>query len=197
MNKNKTFLFIDGTNLYAGQYELFGPDRYLNFSKFIKQIENKLRVKFERIYFYASYSPQPKKLTQKNKNYLKNEALFYRSVQKTGRVIFFKGYRLKSSGKEKEVDVKIAVDIVHFAHLGLYDRLYFISEDADFAHALFIAKELRIKIHILALENRIPLRFIYLFPTFVLSFNKRTNLKRLGNKKISVIRLSESCIKRV
>lgn len=27
----KTFLFIDGTNLYAAQYELFGPDRYLDF----------------------------------------------------------------------------------------------------------------------------------------------------------------------
>lgn len=43
--KNKTYLFIDGTNLYAGQYELFGPDKYLDFSKFIKQIENKEFIK--------------------------------------------------------------------------------------------------------------------------------------------------------
>ena len=34
----KTFLFVDGTNLYAGQYELLGPDKYLVFSLFFKEI---------------------------------------------------------------------------------------------------------------------------------------------------------------
>jgi hypothetical protein len=46
----KTYLFIDGTNLYASQYELFGPQRYLDFSKFIKEIEEKIKVKKERLY---------------------------------------------------------------------------------------------------------------------------------------------------
>ena len=47
----KTYLFIDGTNLYAGQYELFGPKAYLNFSKLIKETEKKLDITFEKIYF--------------------------------------------------------------------------------------------------------------------------------------------------
>ena len=73
----KTYLFIDGTNLYASQFELFGPQKYLNFSKFIKEVEKKIKVKFNKIYFYASYSPKPKRLSKKQKLYLKNEALFY------------------------------------------------------------------------------------------------------------------------
>ncbi len=28
MKKKKTYLFIDGTNLYAGQYKLLGPNKY-------------------------------------------------------------------------------------------------------------------------------------------------------------------------
>ena len=39
--RKKVFLFIDGSNLYAGQYELFGPKKYLNFSKLIEEIEKK------------------------------------------------------------------------------------------------------------------------------------------------------------
>ena len=41
----KTFLFIDGTNLYAAQYKLFGPKMYLDFPSFIKEIENKIMYK--------------------------------------------------------------------------------------------------------------------------------------------------------
>ena len=116
----KTHLFIDGTNLYAPQYKHFGPKKYLYFPIFINEIEKKLKVKFDRINFYASYSPQPKNPTQKEKLYLKNEALFYRSVKQTKNTVFFTGYRSKTSGKEKEVDVKLAVDIVDFAHRNKY-----------------------------------------------------------------------------
>ena len=72
----KTFLFVDGTNLYAGQYELLGPDKYLVFSLFIKEIESKTGISFDKIYFYASYSPRSKNPTKREKLYLKNEALF-------------------------------------------------------------------------------------------------------------------------
>jgi hypothetical protein len=44
----KTFLFIDGTNLYAAQYELFGPDRYLDFP-FLPAIAQKHQVKKKRL----------------------------------------------------------------------------------------------------------------------------------------------------
>lgn len=187
----RVFLFIDGSNLYAGQFELFGHSRYLSFPNFIDQIERKLKVKFSQIYFYASYSPKPKKLTRKAKQYLKNEALFYRSVRATKRVVFFKGYRSKTSGKEKEVDVKLAVDIVDFAHRGQYDSIYFFSGDADFMHALKIAERLSKRIHILALENRIPYRFSFIYKTHAfLFFSTKLKEKVLPVQKIKVVRLN-------
>lgn len=53
----KNYLFIDGTNLYASQYELFGPDSILSFPEFIKTLEQNIKQSFLKIYFYASYSP--------------------------------------------------------------------------------------------------------------------------------------------
>lgn len=182
----KIFLFIDGTNLYAGQYELFGPKRYMDFPKFIELVQSKLKIKFNRIYFYASYSPKPKRLAGKINLYLKNEALFYRGVRKTKDLTFFRGYRSKTSGKEKEVDVKLAVEIVHFAHLNKFDSLYLFSGDADFMHALKIAESLKKQIEVIALENRIPNRFSYIYKTNILIFSKPI-LKTLPSQKIKII----------
>ena len=54
--------------MYAGQYELFGPAKYLDFSLLIKELQQKLGIKFDKIYFYASYSPNPKNPTKKKRN---------------------------------------------------------------------------------------------------------------------------------
>ncbi len=183
----KNYLFVDGTNLYASQYILFGPKRYLIFSKFIKEVKKKIKVKFNKIYFYASYSPKPKRLGKKQALYLKNEGLFYKSVRETENVYFFKGYRSKTSGKEKEVDVKLAVDVVDFAHRNKFDSLYLFSGDADFMHALKIAEGLRKKIFVLATENRIPNRFTYIYKTIVFSFYRKIRI--LPEQKIKVTML--------
>ena len=170
----KIYLFVDGSNLYAGQYELFGPKKYLDFGKLIEQIEEKLEIKFSRTHFYASYSPKQTTLTTKVKNYLKNEALFYANAKKLKNLIFFKGYRSPTSQKEKEVDVKLAVDIVDYAHLNLYDELFLFSGDADFTQAINVAVRLKKKISILAIQNRIPFRFTCYYRTHIIVF-QRTN----------------------
>jgi len=188
------YLFVDGTNLYAAQYELFGPKEYLNFSEFIKEIQRKIKIKFDKIYFYASYSPKSKQSTKKQRAYLKNEALFYRSVKETKNTVFFKGYRSKTSGKEKEVDVKLAVDIVDFAHLDKYDNLFLLSGDADFMHALTKAVKLKKKVAILALENRIPNRFVYFYKTFILKFDLVEEIKINKKQRIKIVCLKRSKI---
>lgn len=195
-NRKRTFLFIDGTNLYAGQYKLFGPKRYLDFSKFVSIIEKQLRVKFNKIYFYASYSPKSKKPTKKEKLYLKNEALFYKSVRRTKKVFFFKGYRSPTSGKEKEVDVKLAVDIVNLAHLDKYQSCFLMSGDADFMHAVRIARGLGKTVFVLALENRIPNRLSYFYPTIIFLFNRRLGQKISPRQKIRTIFLSRKILAR-
>lgn len=166
--KEKTYLFVDGTNLYAGQYALFGPGKYLDFPKLITLIESKLNITFHKIYFYASYSPKTKKPTQKQKLYLKNEGLFYRSVQNTKKLTFFKGYRSPTSGKEKEVDVKLTADLVSMACLNKYTSVYLFTGDADFLQALFAIQPLKKKINILCFQNKIMFKGSYYFKTHLL-----------------------------
>ena len=194
----KTYLFVDGTNLYASQYELFGPKKYLNFSKFTKEVEKKIRVRFNKIYFYASYSPKPKRLTKKRKLYLKNEALFYRSVKRTENVIFFKGYRSKTSGKEKEVDVKLAVDLVDFAHRKKYRKVYLLSGDADFMAALEKVKSLKIPIEVLCMENKVMFKSVLFYQTRILSLTGRSILLKKIKKRLRIVGLkSEDLVKQV
>lgn len=189
--KMKIYLFIDGTNLYAAQYELFGPKKYLDFSKFIKEVEEKIKVKFNKIHFYASYSPNPKKPTKKEKLYLKNEALFYKSVKKTKNVVFFRGYRSKTSRKEKEVDVKLAVDIVDFAHRDKFSSMYLFSGDADFLQALFAIKSLGKKIFVISLQNKVLYRAAFFFLTYVVVFRKPVKIKFLRFQRKAFIQIEE------
>ena len=183
----KSFLFIDGTNLYSAQYELFGPNKYLIFPKFIKEVEKKIKIKFNQIYFYASYSPQPKKPTIKEKQYLKNEALFYRSVKQTVNLFFFTGYRSKTSGKEKEVDVKLAVDIVDFAHQNKYDEVFLISGDADFMEALKVSQRIGKYISVICIENKIMFKSLLFFKTYIIKFtNKAINIYKIRKKPFIV-----------
>lgn len=193
----KTFLFVDGTNLYAGQYQLFGPGKYLDFSLFIREIEDGLAITFNKIYFYASYSPKPKRPTKKQIAYLKNEAFFYRSVKNTKRVFFFTGYRSKTSGKEKEVDVKLAVDIVDFAHRNYYKKVYLMSGDADFMEALHALRRLHLQVSVLCIENKVMFKSILFYPTHIMAFGKnRVKLRKIRNLP-KYIHMSEDVVKRI
>jgi uncharacterized LabA/DUF88 family protein len=188
--KMKTFLFIDGTNLYAAQYQLFGPDKYLNFPSFIREIEDKIKVKFDKIYFYASYTPKKTKPTKREKQYIINEFKFYQSVKKTKSLIFFKGYRSKTSGKEKEVDVKLATDLVGYGLLSQYDTAYLMTGDADFLQALFFIKKHnpKITVKIICLDKKIMYKGAFYFDTFILNFsNQRLNFH--PKQKIKIINI--------
>ncbi len=184
----KAYLFVDGSNLYAGQFELFGPLKCLVFSQFIREVENKIGIHFDQIYFYASYSPQPKRPTEKEKLFLKNAALFYKSVKETEKAIFFLGYRSKTSGKEKEVDVKLAVDVVDLAHKNKYKVLYLLSGDADFMQALHVVKDKNIQINVLCLENKIMYKAMLFYRVFVLNFTGRIiQLKKIRNRPRNIV----------
>lgn len=176
------YLFVDGTNLYAGQFALFGPGKYLFFSEFLKQLEETLHKKFDKIYFYASYSPRSKSPTKKEKEYLTNEYLFYKSVKRTQGVVFFQGYRSKKSGKEKVVDVKLTSDLVSLSMAKKYQEDFLLTGDADFLEALFCSGKYAktVRHNIVCIENKIMYRGSYYFPTYVI---KLTGKKLDINKK--------------
>lgn len=191
----KTYLFVDGSNLYAGQYELFGPNEYLNFSKFIEEVEAKLKIKFDKVYFYASYSPRPKRITKSIENYLKNEGLFYQSVRKIKNIEFYKGHRSITSGKEKGVDVALASDLVRFSCEMKYKYGYLITGDADFQHCLEIAVEKRRFINIIAIENRVPCRLSILYKTNVFWFKNKPKL--FDYRKIKFFKFNKDCVEEI
>ncbi len=170
----KTYLFVDGSNLYGSQFNLFGPNKILAFDKFIDRIEKYLKLIFDKIYFYASYSPNPEKTTKKQKLYLKNEGLFYNNVRQIKKVEFFKGYRSPTSGKEKEVDVKLAVDMIDMAHKNKFDQMFLISGDADFLHALFAVDKLKKRAQLICLEDKVMFKASFYFKTIVLFQNKHS-----------------------
>lgn len=189
-------LFIDGSNLYGSQYKLFGPDHYLDFSLFMNQVEKHLKITFKKIYFYASYSPKSKNSMSKEKKYLKNEAFFYKSVRETKKVIFFKGYRSPTSGKEKEVDVKLAVDMVDFAHRKKFDKFFLLSGDADFMQALHALKALHLSTAVISIENTIMYKALLFYKMYIIQFSTREiRLYKIRKKPFYVALAKEDVVK--
>lgn len=158
MNK-KTYLYIDGTNLFAGQNELFGPKKYLSFKSFVAEI-NKI-IKIDKIYFYASYLPTKGRLATKYKYLVVPESLFYKDVKSTSNLEFYKGHRSPTSGKEKGVDAHLAVDIVRHAFENTCNKVVIVTGDADLIYPVEIAKSLGKKTYSFFLPNRFSLELAY------------------------------------
>lgn len=172
----KTYLFVDGSNLYAGQYDLFGPKKYLNFERFVKELEKNMDLVFNKIYFYASYSPRPKIISKKVGLYLNNEALFYRSCQKVKKLVFIKGHRSLTSGKEKGVDVALASDLVRYSCERKFKHGYLLTGDADFQRAVDIAKKKNRMMKIISIEGREAYRLSMSYQTTICWFEKRPKM---------------------
>jgi len=143
----KTNLYIDGTNLFAGQNDLFGPRQYLDFAYLIKEI--KKLVKINEVFFYASFMN-----AKQRGNRAVAEALFYRQVKETDNLFFYKGHRSPASGKEKGVDVHLAADIVRDALTGKCREVIIMSGDADLVYPIEIANNFGIYTKAIFLPNR-------------------------------------------
>ena len=184
-SKPKTILYIDGTNLFAGQNELFGPKRHLSFEFLIKEI-NKL-IKIHRIYFYASYMNQKGKSSLNYKELIASEALFYREVKRIPNVIFYKGHRSVTSGKEKGVDVHLAVDIVKDVFSGNCDNVVIMTGDADLIYPIEVIKTLNTSTYAIFLPNRFSLEMAFKAKrAFVLNF---LNKFKVGRKLPGQLRI--------
>jgi len=178
-----TYLFIDGSNLYASQYDLVGPRRFVHFPTLIASLEKKLLIKFGVIYFYASYSPRPSNPTKEQKDFLNNEYYFYKSVKEEKRITFFKGYRSKTSGKEKEVDVKLSVDLVGYGLLNKYNKAFLMTGDADFLQACHFLKTHKpsISLALLCMQNKIMYKGLFQYPSYIICINK-CSIKNVARK---------------
>ena len=137
-------------------------------------------------------------MSNKIKEYLINESIFFTQVKRTPRLIFFKGYRSVTSGKEKEVDVKLTADLVSMTLLGECESVYLFTGDADFLQALMTVKP-RIgsdNICVVSLENRFLFRASFFFNTYNLVFSKnppiiiKKRFQRITNLKMDEVSLT-------
>jgi uncharacterized LabA/DUF88 family protein len=107
----------------------------------------------------------PRSQSREEKMLISNEAQFYRQARKTSNLIFYKGHRSPTSGKEKGVDVHLAVDIVRHAFQEECSQIVVLTGDADLVYPLEIAKNLGLPIHALFLPNRFSLAIAHLADT--------------------------------
>lgn len=189
-SKENTSLYIDGTNLFAGQNELFGPKKYLSFKFLIQEISKLIKV--DKIYFYASYMNKTGKFASSHKELFVAEALFYREVKNTPNVIFYKGHRSVASGKEKGVDVHLAADILKDVFLGNCEKVVIMTGDADLIYPVEIVNTLRIPSCAIFLPNRFSLEMAYkVEKAFVLNFLNKFHVGRKLPKQLKIISIKK------
>lgn len=188
-------LFIDGSNLYSAQYTLFGPEKYLDFAKAIVLIEKTIGTTFTHIHFYASYNPRGIEQTEQEKKMSKNEFIFYKSAKKDKRVLFFTGYRSPTSGKEKEVDVKLTADMISMALMNKIKSIHLMTGDADFLQALVTIHEYKpdFPVRLLCLENRILYKGLYIYPSNIIQFTSKP-LKIAKKAKVHQIKKDHAAL---
>lgn len=183
----KTNLYIDGTNLFMGLYDLFGVKNIPKFKEILKDI-NQIQ-KIDKIFFYASYM-LPRNNSLKERQLLETEALFYKEVRETHNTIFYKGHRSPTSKKEKGVDVHLAVDIVKDAFLKKCDQVVIMTGDADLAYALEIAGKYEAKTQAIFLPSRFALGISYIADrATVLNYLGRFKPNREMPKKLKVVEI--------
>lgn len=188
----KTFLYIDGTNLFAGQNELFGLSKHLSFPFLIKEIKKLFLI--SHIFFYASYLSDVNKRKSELKNLKITESFFYKEVQSYPDLTFYKGHRSPTSGKEKGVDVHLAVDIVKDVLLGSCNEVVIITGDADFIYPIELAKQFNVKTGAIFLPNRFSLEIAYkVNKAYVFDFLGKFKIKRKLPKQLTILKKSPVC----
>lgn len=150
----KTYLFIDGTNLFMGLYDLFGVKNIPHFKDILKDI-NQIQ-KIDKTFFYCSYM-LPRDNSQKEEELLAAEAAFYASVKSRKGLYFYKGHRSKTSKKEKGVDVHLAVDIIKNSFLKKCGQIVIMTGDADLVYPVVVAQKLKMKTQAVFIPTRFAL----------------------------------------
>ena len=149
----KTFLFIDGSNLYGGFTDLLKPGEYFNFNDLLKLIEKEMSI--EKVYFYGTYMKEDNQKTTADQLIAKAQIEFFNQVKEIKKVNFHEGHFSGTSGKEKGVDVRLAVDLTLGACTSKYDEAIIMTGDADLTYAVSQAKQFK-RIHLMAFSSRFP-----------------------------------------
>ena len=146
-------IFIDGSNLFGGLTELLKPGEYIDFSEIINIINKFFSIK--TIKFYGTYMRTDKKHSAKHRLIVMAQKKFFDSAKNCAGVFFFKGH-FSGTGKEKGIDVKLALDMGIGACTDKYDEAVIMTGDADLKHAVLAAREFEKKVNLAVIGSRFP-----------------------------------------
>lgn len=149
----KTILFVDGSNLFGGLTELLGFGTHINFRAFLKELRRDFAINDVR--FYATYMKVDTTKPPSHKTQVMAQKAFFDSAKNTPDVTFVKGH-FSGSGKEKGVDVKLAVDMTVGACQNQFDEAIIMTGDADLRYAVEITKHLKKPVHLAVIGSRYP-----------------------------------------
>lgn len=154
----RRILFIDGSNLYGGMTALLPAGSYFDFADLAAIIQRLLPV--QEIQFYGTYMRDSLEKPVDQRLLVHAQKAFFDSAKNTEAVMFHEGH-FCGSGKEKGVDVRLAVDMVYGAAHGLFDEAVIMTGDADLTYAVEVTRRAGLPVHLLALASRFPLAISY------------------------------------
>lgn len=172
----RRILYIDGSNLYGGMSELLRAGEYFDGAELIGLLRSWIEV--ESIIFYATYLGYPVRANSPRDKRARAQFLFYNQIRQAAGVRFVKGY-LSGAGKEKGIDVKLAVDIVKGALLDEYDEAWIMSGDDDFIYAVDTVRAAGKSVGVLAFANRYPFGLSHHVNTILVADFRRHFLEKL------------------
>lgn len=162
-----TCLYIDASNLYGAISDLLPVGSYIDFKEILACIEEDFYI--HQIKVYGSYLSDEPSSPPNRRRFIGAQNKFFQSMANTPKVTFFKGYFSSTSGKEKGIDVKMAVDILKDAYEGSYKCALVMSGDDDFLYAIQCVRKIKLPVHLTAFASRFPVgiahntnqRFVY------------------------------------
>ena len=152
-------LFVDGSNLFGGISELLKPNQYIDFLALLAAIETDLPV--EEVRFYGTYMRIDPLKSAAYRLRVGAQKAFFDGVKDCPKVRFFKGH-FSGAGKEKGVDVQLAVDMALGACTNEYDEAVIMTGDADLKYGVEMAKKHGKVIHMAAFGSRFPFGIVSL-----------------------------------
>jgi uncharacterized LabA/DUF88 family protein len=148
---SRRHLFIDGSSLFGGLDELLGVGVLVDFVVVYDELAEQYPC--EGVYFYGTYlqvGKHPRKRVEAQR-------YFFNSAKRHPGVTFHQG-SYSSVGKEKGIDVQMAVDIAIGAVKDRYDEVLVCSGDADLFYGYRIATEAGKPVILVTIPTRRPHR---------------------------------------
>jgi len=138
MDRERIMIFIDGSNVYSIAKNMGCIPNEQNYQNLILKLTG--QDKLIRVYFYTAMPDQSKE----RESYRKTRGFLNRLEQLPCFEICFGKLKYPTDGSrpvQKGVDVKLATDILEYAHKNLYDNAIIVSGDADIAYVLPFVKD--------------------------------------------------------